>query len=218
MTPGRAATLVGQSPSATRAWLPRIRVWGLNLLLAALWVWFAHAHLVFWASTGDLRGIGAMAMETIVAVLFLTRRSSIEVSREPIAWAATVIGAFGPMLMRPVSGEGSTTGLVLQLAGAGLACVSLLYLGRSFGLVPAYRGLVAQGPYRAVRHPAYLGYLLVWAGYVMENPSWRNALIVLVATVGQVTRIRYEEQVLSLDSTYDAYRQRVRFRLVPYIY
>ena len=32
-------------------------------------------------------------------------------------------------------------------------------LGRSFGLVPANRGIVARGPYLLVRHPIYAGYL-----------------------------------------------------------
>lgn len=193
-------------------------MWGANVLLAAMWLWFAKAHLVFWASTGDLRGVGAMAMETIVAILFLTRRSSLDVSREPLAWVATVVGAFGPMLMRPVPGGGGTAGLVLQLAGAGFACLSLVWLGRSFGLVAANRGVVAQGPYRLVRHPAYLGYLVVWIGYAFENPSIHNAVILLGAALGQVVRIRCEEDVLSHDPAYRIYRSRVRFRLVPLVY
>jgi protein-S-isoprenylcysteine O-methyltransferase Ste14 len=159
-----------------------------------------------------------MAMETIVAVLFLTRREAMETSREPIAWAATIVGAFGPMLMRPVSAGGGTAGFLLQLGGAAFVCVSLAFLGRSFGLVAANRGIVAQGPYRLVRHPTYLGYLIVQIGYVAENPSLRNGTIVLCATLAQLVRIRYEERVLSHDAAYDAYRSRVRFRLIPYVY
>ena len=189
------------------------------MLLAALWLWFAEDHLVFWASTGDFRGIGAMAMEAIVAILFLTRRSSLQTSREPLAWAATVAGAFGPLLMRPVSsGGGGTAALVLQLAGALFVCVSLAFLGRSFGLVPANRGIVAQGPYRIVRHPTYLGYFVVQVAYVAENPSVRNAAIVACATVGQLVRISYEEKVLVRDPAYADYKRRVRFRLVPFVY
>jgi|SRR3990170_1182560 len=211
-----------RSASRLPAPVPRafavIRVWGVNLVLAAMWLWFAKAHLVFWASTGDPRGIGAMAMETLVAVLFLTRRSSVGTSREPLAWAATVVGAFGPMLMRPVSSGGGTAALLLQLAGAAFVCVSLAFLGRSFGLVAANRGVVEQGPYRLVRHPVYLGYVVVQLAYVAENPSIRNAVIVLCATVGQLVRIKCEEEVLVNDPAYEAYKHRVRFRLIPYVY
>ena len=204
---------------ASASWVfAAIRVWGVNLVLAAMWLWFAKAHLVFWASTGDPRGIGAMAMETLVAVLFLTRRSSVGTSHEPLAWAATVVGAFGPMLMRPVSSGGGTAALVLQLVGAAFVCVSLAFLGRSFGLVAANRGVVEQGPYRLVRHPVYLGYVVVQLAYVAENPSIRNAVIVLCATLGQLIRIKYEEDVLVSDPAYEAYKHRVRFRLIPYVY
>lgn len=209
--------MLDPSESARRA-LRLARVMLLNVSLAALWLWFAKAHLTFWASTGDPRGVGAMLIETIVAVLFLTRRTSFEVTREPVAWIATLLGAFSPMLMRPVEGGSGTVGLVLQLVGAGFACLSLVYLGRSFGLVAANRGVVRQGPYRLVRHPAYLGYLVVWIGYVAENPSLRNAAILLCAATGQLMRIRYEERILSHDPSYDAYKRRVRFRLIPNVY
>ena len=47
----------------------------------------------------------------------------------------------------------SAVGLCLVIAGK-------LALGRSFGLVPANRGVVASGPYLLVRHPIYSGYLI----------------------------------------------------------
>ena len=195
-----------------------LRTWSVNIALALLWLWFAKAHLVYWLSTGDPRGTGAMAIETVVAFLYLTRRHSIETSHRPLAWTATVVGVFGPMLMRPTSGGGATAGLVLQLAGAAFASLSLMYLGRSFGLVAANRGVVAQGPYRLVRHPAYLGYLGVQLGYLYENPSLRNGALVACATLAQLVRIACEEEVLVRDPEYAEYRRRVRFRLIPLLY
>ena len=203
--------------SASRAFTA-IRVWGVNLLLAAMWFWFAQAHFMVWLHTGELRGVGAVAIETVVAVLYIVRRTSVATSHEPIAWAATIIGVFGPTLMRSTTGGAGTAPLVAQLAGAAFAVVSLLYLGRSFGLVAANRGIVARGPYRLVRHPAYLGYLVVQIGYVAENPSVRNAVLIVCVTLGQLMRIKCEEEVLVGDPAYVAYRQRVRFRLIPYVY
>src|ERR1051326_4630861 len=46
-------------------------------------------------------------------------------------------------------------GLVLVTAGACWSLVSLLTLGRMFGVRPALRGLVTTGPYALVRHPIY---------------------------------------------------------------
>lgn len=213
----RRAAEVVRKPGLVRV-VRLVRVWALNIVLAAIWLWFAKTHLAWWLATGDPRGLGAMAIEAVVAVLLLTRRSSMETSLQPLAWGATMVGTLAPMFMRPVDGGGGTAALLLQLAGASFAVLSLLSLRRSFGLVAANRGVVARGPYRLVRHPAYLGYFVTQVGYVLENPSVRNAAILFLATSGQLVRIRYEEQVLSHDSSYEAYKQRVRSRIVPYLY
>ena len=214
-------SLVGRSVSTpARRFATLVSRCGLNVLLAALWLWFAEDHLVFWASTGDFRGIGAMAMEAIVAILFLTRRSSLQTSREPLAWGATVVGAFGPLLMRPVSsGGGGTAALVLQLAGAFFVCVSLAFLGRSFGLVPANRGIVAQGPL-SDRPAPDLPRLLRGPGRVRRRESVRAERRDRRVCDGRSAR---EDQLRgegphALIRAYADYKRRVRFRLVPFVY
>jgi protein-S-isoprenylcysteine O-methyltransferase Ste14 len=93
----------------------------------------------------------------------------------------------------------------------------LLSLGRSFGIVPANRGVRTGGPYRFVRHPAYSGYVLTGAGYLLENPSIRNACLFAVVTLAQAVRIVEEERTLAGDPAYRAYARRVRSRVVPYV-
>src|SRR5947207_7764129 len=56
-------------------------------------------------------------------------------------------------------------GLVLVTLAAGLSLVSLLAMGRLFGVSSALRGLVKNGPYRIVRHLVYLAYTFAVIGY-----------------------------------------------------
>jgi protein-S-isoprenylcysteine O-methyltransferase Ste14 len=93
----------------------------------------------------------------------------------------------------------------------------LLSLGRSFGLVAANRGVRTGGLYRYVRHPAYSGYILAYSGYVLENPSLRNACLFAVVLVFEGVRIVEEERTLAGDPAYQEYRRRVRSRVVPYL-
>jgi protein-S-isoprenylcysteine O-methyltransferase Ste14 len=97
-------------------------------------------------------------------------------------------------------GSGSTTTLVAGEAVALASCawllVSVLALGRCFGLLPEVRGLVTRGPYRLVRHPVYLGELGAAAGLVAGAPSTRNLTAMAALVAAQLTRMRLEERAL----------------------
>ena len=70
------------------------------------------------------------------------------------------------------------------------------------------------GPYRVVRHPMYLGYLVTDIGFLVANFGVRNVVVVVAQWTLQVVRIVKEEQLLSKDATYREYMSRVRYRLV----
>ncbi len=93
-----------------------------------------------------------------------------------------------------------------------------LSLGRSFGLLPANRGVVSTGAYRFVRHPIYAGYLLSEIGFLLANFSTRNLITIGVWMVLQIGRILLEERLLSDDADYRAYRAQVRYRLIPGVF
>ena len=75
-------------------------------------------------------------------------------------------------------------------------------------------GLVASGPYRVLRHPAYAGMLLANVGFVgyFSSPASIAALIILVAVV--LWRIRVEEKILTESPRYRAFAE-TRCRIVP---
>lgn len=125
------------------------------------------------------------------------------------------------MLLRPDGAAllpNEIMSLVLQFTGAGLSIVATLFLGRSFGIVAANRGVKTDGAYRIVRHPIYASYLLSVAGYLLASFSIWNFVIVAVAVGFQLRRIHDEESVLMRYPEYQEYAARTRYRLIPGLY
>jgi protein-S-isoprenylcysteine O-methyltransferase Ste14 len=106
-------------------------------------------------------------------------------------------------------------GLLLVVLGACLSLVSLLTLGRWFGVRPAVRGLATRGPYRVVRHPMYLAYLLADTGYNLQEWNPGTLLLVTAGWASLLYRIHAEERVLSQHADWPTYVARVRYRLLP---
>ena len=138
----------------------------------------------------------------------------------------STITATGGMMLIPLlmiaepgpSGWLYRSGEAFELAGIFLTQVARLYLGRSFGLLPANRGIVSSGPFRLVRHPVYLGWLLLTIAFGMINPSWRNLFTTIAILPFMFARIEQEETLLQTDPEYRAYSRRTHYRLLPGLY
>jgi protein-S-isoprenylcysteine O-methyltransferase Ste14 len=185
--------------------------------------YFAVACVAFWnhfLRTGKWTSLFWMVSEGVVVFLLVFRRPSLSVSRRSWDWFAGIAGSFLILLVRPTGGGAvaDAAGFALQLAGTGFQLYGKVVLGRSFGIVAANRGVVSSGPYRLVRHPIYLGYLVTHAGFLLSNPSLRNVAIYAAAYVFQFARIYAEERILSEDGEYRDYLRSVRYRLIPGLY
>jgi protein-S-isoprenylcysteine O-methyltransferase Ste14 len=88
-------------------------------------------------------------------------------------------------------------GLLVMVLGYALFIWSVVARGRyaTSWQMPANHKLVDWGPYRYVRHPSYLGYFLMFIGFLL---LWHDllALIPLVAIPGYGLITRREEEML----------------------
>jgi protein-S-isoprenylcysteine O-methyltransferase Ste14 len=107
---------------------------------------------------------------------------------------------------------------MISAIGLGLVVIGKMALGRSFGLVPANRGIVVRGPYTVVRHPIYTGYLITHVGFFIADPTGWNAAVILIADTALILRALMEERVLSADAEYQNYCRRVGWHLVPGVF
>jgi protein-S-isoprenylcysteine O-methyltransferase Ste14 len=168
--------------------------------------------------TGHVTGLLLLAGESLVVVLTIFRRRAMAVDRSAAAAVMTTVSLAGPALLRAVDGQPLASDVATALvSGVGLLLVVVgkIALGRSFGIVPANRGVVVRGPYMLVRHPIYTGYLITHAGFVLAHPMAWNVAIILVADTALVLRALLEERILSGDAAYQQYCRQVGWHLVP---
>lgn len=169
-----------------------------------------------------LGNLPLLVSEGLVLVLTLLRRPAQSITSSPVDWMLALGASILPLLVAPVS-EGKTLlptqlFIVWMLLALGFQIFAKLALGRSFGLVAANRGLRLTGLYQLVRHPIYLGYLLMHVCFALRNPSLRNFFLYAGFYSLQLPRIAAEERVLMRDPDYRAYASQVRWRLLPWIY
>jgi protein-S-isoprenylcysteine O-methyltransferase Ste14 len=195
-------------------WIARVVVGTLfGLLCINLLADFIH--------TRRLTGVWLLASESLVVVFTVMRRRTLIVDRSLPTAIVTGISLMGPSLVRTAANSAiapdwatalvSSAGLLIVIAGK-------FTLGRSFGLVPANRGVIVGGPYTVVRHPIYAGYLLTHVAFAFAHATMWNILILAVTDMALILRSRREERLLVRDDAYETYCRRVAWHLVPGVY
>ena len=223
MTPevfGSPFASIGHSAERTTEHRRRAQWLGLvagNVAGAAFAVYLLLPNLRFFFQTGRPIGLVFAIQQVWVAAVFLARRAPRTVSRRAMDWIAAYAGWLTSFLVRPGGYHlawGVAVGFWVQVVGLSLWAWAFLKLARSYGVVPADRGLVTGGPYAVVRHPLYSAYMVGGIGYLMQSLSVRNAVVDVIAVAWQLARIRAEERHLE-SADYAAYRASVPWRLCP---
>ena len=144
-----------------------------------------------------------------------------------IVAAYSLAAGLSPVLRRlragrlpPVAGP---TGVAVMAAGLALRAWSMRTLGAYYSRTlrtTSDQTVVGYGPYRVIRHPGYLGSIMVWTGFAVTSGS-AAAAVGVAALMGNAysRRIASEEAMLTgrFGSVYAEYSRRTK-KLIPFIW
>ena len=181
-----------------------------------------HPEVILLAAGVNAQALLLVLSEFLGVLLILIRRRSATLSSHSFDWALSFSAVSAPLLLTtPATANAfipETLVTTLMLKGLLVQISGKLALGRSFGLVPANRGVKTRGLYRVVRHPIYAGYTLTHIGFLLGFPSLQNAALYAVTFAIEVTRLMREEALLKRDRAYVEFAARVRYRLLPGVF
>ena len=114
-------------------------------------------------------------------------------------------------------------GMIVILIGFIIRAFSIIQLKKYFTYTVSEvkdHQLIDSGLYKYIRHPGYLGQLLVFTGVSLLLSNWISSVLMLVSVIpGYLYRIRVEELFMSrqMGTIYDEYRKRTK-KLIPGIF
>ena len=85
-------------------------------------------------------------------------------------------------------------------------------------LAPEQR-VISTGPYAFIRHPMYFGGFIMFLGMPLALGSWRGSFVIVLMMPALMWRLLDEENFLAKNlQGYSAYQDKVKYRLVPFIW
>lgn len=92
------------------------------------------------------------------------------------------------------------------------------YGGSTIEIVEGQK-VISTGPYALMRHPMYVGVLIMLTGIPLALGTWWGLAILLLTVPMLMWRILDEEKLLEKELPgYREYEQKVRYRLAPYLW
>jgi protein-S-isoprenylcysteine O-methyltransferase Ste14 len=222
----------------------RAFVWAGGGLFVASLTSCAWSYLVAFGRTAPWAGWVPVLIDAVLISMFafhhslfarervkarLTQLIAAAVLRSTYVWIASLLLILVSLAWRTVGGEIYTITGLLAIALFGIQAVGLWITARGVaridplelaGIRPAAQteGLQMTGPYHWVRHPLYLGWMLM----VFGAPHMTGDRLTFAAfTTGYLMiAIPWEERSLrqSFGDAYAQYMRDVRWRMIPFIY
>jgi methanethiol S-methyltransferase len=217
---------------------------GLFVTSLALTAWWYFVRL---GRVDPPGGISALIVDTILLTIFACHhsvfaRESVKVRltvipapmrRSFYVWLASALLILVVVLWRPIGHElyrvtGPLAFLCAAVQAVGIALIvravsgldplELAGIRQASGVEPKLERLQISGPYRLVRHPLYLGWML--ALFATAQMTGDRLAFAALTSLYLVLAVPWEERSLrtSFGDDYARYERQVRWRIVPFIY
>jgi protein-S-isoprenylcysteine O-methyltransferase Ste14 len=114
-------------------------------------------------------------------------------------------------------------GLIIMISGLVLRIWAAKTLGRFYTrtlIIASGQNVISTGPYSRIRHPGYLGSILLWVGFsIMTGNAVLEIVYPVVFIAVYLHRISVEEAMLvkELGQNYIQYKNRTK-RILPFFY
>ena len=137
-----------------------------------------------------------------------------------LAWLP-VIFDFGRLVI--LGGWLTWVGAAIMISGILFRQYAIFTLGKFFTAtiqIKKDHELIQTGPYRYIRHPSYLGILIMALGLGIAMANWVSLILcVVLPAIGLIRRIQFEEKELEqhFGKKYQDYIKNTR-RVIPFIY
>ena len=222
----------------------RTFVWLGGALFAASLALTAWWYIVWLARPAGVAGWRPMASDAALFVLFALHHSALarptlkawlaracpeRLLRSVYVWTASLLLIAVCLLWRPIGGEvfrhtGPLAAVHLMVALAGLILIVLSVRAIDALELAGIRksrtdaGVQFAGPYGLVRHPLYLGWILIV--FAPAHLTGDRLAFAAISLFYLVIAIPWEERSLeqAFGDAYRRYKQDVRWRIVPYLY
>ena len=148
--------------------------------------------------------------------------------RSVYVWIASLLMMLVCVLWQPVGGDAYRAPPWLGFVLTFVRLVGVWFIARALSIIDplvlagirpdGFEGLKVTGPYHLVRHPLYLGWMLIV--FAPAEMTGDRLAFAVVSSLYLIVAVPWEERSLeaAFGDEYRRYKRQVRWRVVPYVY